>query len=227
MSEQTTTPDPFDAAYSEGMRLFKQQRYTDAIEAFARAAAHRPEDFRPHEMTACCHGSAGRWAECVEAFDRSQALGHECHQCRYNRGVALVRLRRADEALQSLDRSLELEPNNAAAWYERGLILGMHNGRGEGEIEPMDGRHEQAVLAFDRVIALEPDHYGAWYWKAYTLYKISHSSEATRGLVALGYKPNVARQALECIEHALTLRPGDQQAEGVRDTIREWIAGAG
>jgi hypothetical protein len=38
MSEPTVTPDPFDAAYDEGMRLFRQQRYNDAIEMFARAA---------------------------------------------------------------------------------------------------------------------------------------------------------------------------------------------
>ena len=59
MNEQPATPDPFDVAYDEGMRLFQQQRYNDAIGAFGRAAGHRPDDFRPWEMTACCHGSSG------------------------------------------------------------------------------------------------------------------------------------------------------------------------
>jgi tetratricopeptide (TPR) repeat protein len=226
VSDQPGTPDPFEVAYAEGSRLFEQCRFNDAIDAFARAAAHRPDDFRPWEMTACCHGSAERWTECVAAFDRSRALGHECEMCCFHRATALARLHRADEALASLDRSLELEPNNAAAWYQRGLILGMAHGRAPGELEFMDGRHEQAVVAFDRVIALQPDHYGAWYCKAYVLYKISQSWGATQGLVALGYGADVAQQALTYIEHALTLRPGDPQAEEVRETIREWIAGA-
>jgi Flp pilus assembly protein TadD len=217
------TPDPFDAAFGEGSRLFEQGRFNEAIDAFARAASHRSDDFRPWEMTACCHGSAGRWAECVAAFDQSRALGHECRMCHFNRATALARLHRADEALASLDRALELEPNNADAWYQRGLILGMAHGRAPGKAEFMDGRHEQAVVAFDRVIALQPDHYDAWYCKAYVLYKCSHSWGATQGLVALGYAPDVAQQALTCIDRALTLRPGDSQAEEVRETIREWI----
>ena len=99
MSDAPATPDPFEAAYEEGSRLFEQGRLNDAIEAFARAAAHKPADFRPWEMTACCHGSAGRWAECLAAFDHSRALGHECHMCCFNRATALVNLQRADEAL--------------------------------------------------------------------------------------------------------------------------------
>jgi Flp pilus assembly protein TadD len=59
MSDTPSTPDPFDVAYAEGSRLFEQQRYDEAIEAFARAASHRPDDFRPWEMTACCHDSNG------------------------------------------------------------------------------------------------------------------------------------------------------------------------
>jgi tetratricopeptide (TPR) repeat protein len=224
VNESQSTPDPFEQAYGEGSRLFQQQRFNEAIDAFARAAPHRPDDFRPWEMTACCHGSRGEWPECVAAFERARALGHECHMCCFNRGFALARLRRANDALQALERSLELEPNNAAAWYERGMILGMAHGRAQGEMEPFDGRHEQAVVAFDRVIALQPDHYGAWYCKAYTLYKMSHSWSAIQGLTALGYAPDVAQQALTCIEHALTLRPNDPQAEGLRETIREWIA---
>jgi tetratricopeptide (TPR) repeat protein len=220
---ESPTPNPFDAAYDEGSRLFEQGRYNDAIDAFARAATHRPDDFRPHEMTGCCFGSTGRWAECVAAFDRARALGHECPECCFNRGSALAQLQRADDALQALARALELDPNKVEAWYNRGLILGMAHGRAPGELEKLDGRHELAVVAFDRVIALRPDFPGGWYYKAYTLYKISQSWDATRGLIALGYEPDVAQQALACIDHVLVLRPDDEDAQELRETIREWL----
>ena len=39
MNNPSTTPDPFEAAYAEGSRLFDQGRYTEAIDAFARVMA--------------------------------------------------------------------------------------------------------------------------------------------------------------------------------------------
>jgi tetratricopeptide (TPR) repeat protein len=177
------TPDDFDHAYQHACQLFQAGKLQEAIDAFARAAQLRPEDFRPHEMTACCLGNLGRWQESLAAFDRAGQLGHDCPSCWYNRSIALCNLRRAPDALRALERSLELNPDNLAAWYDRGLILGMGYGRAQGEMEPFDGRHEQAVAAFDRVLAANPDHYGAWYCKAYVLYKISHSWQATQRLV--------------------------------------------
>ena len=130
---------------------------------------------------------------------------------------------RADDALLALDRAIELEPENIAAIYARGRVLGLAYGRGPREMEIMDGRHEKAVAAFDRVIALQPEHFGAWYGKAYTLYKISHSAQATQNLQTRGYAPDIVQQALACVEHALVLKPGNEQAEAARDTIKEWI----
>jgi tetratricopeptide (TPR) repeat protein len=218
------TPDPFERAYGEGCDLFNAGQFEAAVGAFSRAAALRPDDFRPWEMTACCLGGLGRWEDCLAAFERSRRLGHECHRCWYNRSLALCQLHQADEALRALDRSLELEPNNPAAWYDRGLILGMAYGRADGELEPFDGRHERAVAAFDRVLALQPGHYGAWYCKAYTLYKISHSWSAIQGLIAAGSPPDIPQQALACVERAIALQPGRPEAVELRDDIRAWIA---
>jgi tetratricopeptide (TPR) repeat protein len=217
-------PGSFERVYAEARRLFEDGQFDAAIEAFSRAAALDPRDFRPWEMTACCLGGLARWEECLAAFERARELGHECHLCWYNRALALTRLRRADDALQALDRSLALEPDNAAAWYKRGLILGMAEGRADGELEPFDGRHEQAVAEFDRVLKLEPDHYGAWYCKACTLYKISHSGAAMQRLFAAGASPDILQQALACVDRALELGPDREEAAALRDDILDWIA---
>jgi tetratricopeptide (TPR) repeat protein len=217
-------PHSFDETYAEGCRLFQAGQFEAAVEAFSRATALRPDDFRPWEMTGCSLGGLARWEDCLAAFDRSRQLGHECHHCWYNRSIALCQLRRADEALQALDRSLALGPNNPAAWYDRGLILGMAWGRLDREAELFDGRHEQAVAAFDRALALEPEHFGAWYCKAYTLYKISHSLFASQRLIATGASPDVAQQALACAEQALKIRPASQDAQSLKEDILAWIA---
>ena len=218
-------PDPFERAYGEGCELFNAGQFEGAIAAFARAADLRPDDFRPWEMTGCCFGGLSRWEECIAAFERSRSLGHECEHCWYNRSMALCELRRAEEALRAVDRSLELGPDNPEAWHFRGLILGMAHGRAPGELEKFDGRHEQAVAAFDRVLALQPDHYAALYCKAYTLYKISHSCEATQNLIAAGSPPNVLEQAVECVERAIALSPDDAQAVRLREQILAWMRG--
>lgn len=223
---QPEPPDEFKRAYGEGYRLFKEQKYDAATELFAQAAAIWPDNFMPWEMTGCCHGSAGRWAECVAAFEQSRQRGHECEFCWYNTATALRHLLRADDALHALDRALTLNPNHANAWYDRGLILGMAFGRRKDELEFMDGRHEKAVVAFDRAIALRPDAWATWYYKAYVLYKISQSSEATQGLVAAGYPPNPARQALTCVEKALALQPEQADAMELRDDVLEWLGEA-
>ncbi len=225
-----TQPDSFDQLYAEGCRLFGRSQFAAAVAAFSRAAALRPGDFRPWEMTACALAGLGHWEECLAAFERARQLGHECHQCWYNRSIALCRLHRASDALDALDRSLALKPDNPAAWYDRGLILGMAHGRAPGEIEPFDGRHEQAVTAFDRVLGLQPGHYGAWYCKAYTLYKICHSWSAPQGLLgagAAGAAANIPQQALECVDRALALQPGRAEAQRLRENILAWISGAG
>jgi tetratricopeptide (TPR) repeat protein len=216
--------DSFDQAYGEGCDFFNADQYDAAIAAFSRAAALRPDDFRPWEMTGCCYGGLAQWEDSLAAFERARDLGHECEQCCYNRSIALCQLHRAVEAIQALERSLELEPNNSAAWYKLGLILGMAHGRAHRELEPFDGRHERAVAAFDRVLALEPNHYGAWYCKAYTMYKCSHSWSATQGLIAAGYAPDILQQALACVEEAIALQPDRPEAASVRDDILAWIA---
>ncbi len=219
-------PDDFDQAYTEGWRLFNAGQLEGAIAAFARAAAIRPADYRPWEVTGCCLGGLSRWDESLAAFEKARQLGHECADCWFNRSIAMCQLHRAEEALQALDRSLSLEPNNVAAWHNKGMILGMAHGRAPGELELFDGRHERAVAAFDRVLVLEPEHCWAWHYKAYTLYKISHSWAAIQRLIAAGWPrdKDIAQEALACIERAMALHPDRPEAAELRDEITAWIA---
>ncbi|MCB9386121.1 MAG: tetratricopeptide repeat protein, partial [Bryobacterales bacterium] len=59
-------------------------------------------------------------------------------------------LGRLDEALTSLNKALELAPNNAWAWAVRGLLLGQAE------------RLEEALNSFDEAVAHNPSHTWAW-----------------------------------------------------------------
>jgi tetratricopeptide (TPR) repeat protein len=213
-------PDPIAITFPFQMacRLAEEGQLEAAAEAFARVAALCPQDFRPWEMRACCLGNLGRWEESLAAFEKAWQLGHECHECCYNRSLALCHLQRAAEALTALDRSLALEPNNPRAWFDRGMILGMAWGRSDQELEPFDGRHEQAVTAFDRVLALTPQHFEAWFYRACVLEKLCHQAQVRNRTAHLTGAPklpfdDLIRQAAESFDRAIAIRPQDSQVK--------------
>jgi tetratricopeptide (TPR) repeat protein len=63
-----------------------------------------------------------------------------------NRGAALRRLDRIEEALFDYDRALALAPNWVEAWNNRGVALAALN------------RHGEAIAAYDRALAINPRH---------------------------------------------------------------------
>jgi tetratricopeptide (TPR) repeat protein len=61
-----------------------------------------------------------------------------------NKGVALIKLGRYEEALQAADKAIKLDPNLALAWSIKGIAL-------------IDlGRYEEAVQAVDKAYELNP-----------------------------------------------------------------------
>jgi tetratricopeptide (TPR) repeat protein len=221
----------FEEAWACGSQAFDGGDFAHARRCFERATALRPDDALCWESLACALCNTGRFEDSLRAFETARRLGHECATCHYNTWVACRRLGRLEEGLQALERSLQLEAGNAQGWFDLGLALGGFLGAVGGEVVsggavavPMDGRHERAVTAFDRFLAAEPGHGGAWYCKAATLYTIGHSRAASENLIAAGYQPDILRQALTCVERALTLQPGSQEARALREDI---LAGLG
>jgi tetratricopeptide (TPR) repeat protein len=67
----------------------------------------------------------------------------------YGLGKILRMLQRSSEAEVELRRSIELEPNQTASYYEL------------GDIALTDGKFEEASALFQKVLAREPHHGGA------------------------------------------------------------------
>ncbi len=71
-----------------------------------------------------------------------------------NKGLILINLKRYDEALQNIDKALELQPDLAEAWINKGITL------------KFLGRYEEALNTYDKAIKFQPDLPYAWYNKA-------------------------------------------------------------
>ena len=59
-------------------------------------------------------------------------------------GFALSQQGKYDEALRTFDKAIEIDPQNADAWYLKGMVL-----------DDM-GKHDEATQAYDEAIRIDP-----------------------------------------------------------------------
>lgn len=82
------------------------------------------------------------------------------------KGVDFFGQGKYDEALQTLDKAIEIDPKLADAWVNKGVALGLQ------------GNHDGALQAFNNAIELNPQHANAWFGKAFTLQSLGRTTEA-------------------------------------------------
>jgi len=81
-------------------------------------------------------------------------------------GAILIAQHKAPEALQAFDRAIMLSPENADAFFNRGIALYAL------------GQLEEAVVSYDRAIQLNPGHLEAHNNKSAALYELGKKEEA-------------------------------------------------
>jgi tetratricopeptide (TPR) repeat protein len=84
--------------------------------------------------------------------------------------------------LQAYDKTLELNPDDAKAWYNEGVALHKL------------GRHEETLQAYDKALELNPDDANAWYNKGVELHKLGRSTEHDFGMA---YAKSMLEQKIE------------------------------
>lgn len=101
----------------------------------------------------------------------------------FNKGVALAKLGKYEEAIECYDKVIELNPNYAPAWYNKGVALAKL------------GRYEEAIECYKKAVELNPDYVDAWFNMGVAYAKLGKYEEA-----------------IKCYDKVLELNPKDYYA---------------
>jgi tetratricopeptide (TPR) repeat protein len=129
-----------------------------------------------------------------------------------NKGEALRNLAKYEEAINCLDRAIEIEPNYASAWYNKGLAL-------EGV-----AKYEEAIRCYDKVIEIDPNYAYALNNKGAALFSLGKYEEAFNCFIkSIKIDPNNAsawnnkgsalvnlgrhKEAIRCYDKAIEIDP--------------------
>jgi len=101
------------------------------------------------------HGQVMQLAEQYEDALESYAAAKACEPDKaalaiYNQGKVYEDLQQWDQAFEAFDTVVELDPEDADAWVNRGMAL--------AEVD----RHLEAIVSYDRALKLSPDDVDAW-----------------------------------------------------------------
>jgi tetratricopeptide (TPR) repeat protein len=135
----------------------------------------------------------------------------------FNRGVDFFYKSQYELALKAFEKVIELKPDHADAWNNKGATLDKL------------GRHEESLKAFEKVIELKPDDADAWYNKGATLDKLGRHEESLKASgKAIELKPDRAgawnnkgvvlnklgrhEESLKAFEKVIELKPDDADA---------------
>lgn len=137
---------------AEGVNLGNSGRYQEALDRFNKAI----ELADLERLKAAAAGTTLAGANTVIARGLAR------------RGTAMINLGRTDEALSSLNRALEMDPDDLAAWIGKGNVLAQ------------TGQLDEALFCFDKAIELNPNVAAAWQGKGKTLQKMGRDAEARK-----------------------------------------------
>ena len=214
---------PALSPFAEALALHQAGRLADAERPISAFSRKFPIISTHCICSASFSTSAATTQQAVRQIDLALKRSPRNHFALNNRGIALVELKRFDEALATLDRAIAARPDYAEAHSNRGNVL--------KELK----RFEAALSSYDRAVSLRPDFADAHSNRSNVLNALKRSTEAlaasdralalrqdfaeahsNRGNALCGLKRFA--EALTACDRALALRPDFAEAHCNRGT---------
>jgi tetratricopeptide (TPR) repeat protein len=182
----TPTPPP-ESFITEAEEAFKQGKMTQAIEAYKKAIASRPNDSSLYVALARVQVFAGKYKDAQTSSEDALLLNANNSMAHAVRAWALDFQGNFLEAESSIKRALELDSNNALAhaYYVEILV----DSSGSGSFGGMEKAIEESKVA----VALAPDALETRRARGYLLEATGNYEEAIREYeAAVAINPNIS-----------------------------------
>lgn len=139
------SPDDAHFHYIHALVLHRSERQKEALAAAHEAVRLAPDDDESFSLLAAIHLNQGDWQAALGAAEQALALQPDSTEAANFRAMALVRLGRKAEAMQTVDATLRRDPENAFSHANQGWNCLHRN-----EIRP-------ALDHFREALRLEPE----------------------------------------------------------------------
>jgi Flp pilus assembly protein TadD len=124
-------PDDPDVLLALASGLAAARRYDVAERELRRAQRLAPERWEIFQQLGVLNFKRGRYADAEVELGKSIELGGIDAASYFYRGESLNHLNRIDEALESLERAVQLDPRNGRAYFAMGILYDRKHLRAE------------------------------------------------------------------------------------------------
>jgi tetratricopeptide (TPR) repeat protein len=156
MQEATTADPTKDLLWAYlGDAYVGGKKYPEAVEAFQKAIAIKPDSAVYHNALANAYNKAGQSDKALAEYAQvAQMDPANAATAYFNVGIVNYNTNKPDDAVAAFDKSLQLDPNRADAYYYKGMALLTKATLGkDGKYSPAPG----TVESFQKYLELKPD----------------------------------------------------------------------
>lgn len=183
-----------DKLFLKGNKLYEQQQYEEAVEAYKEALQISPSEWGYYFNLALAYKKLGRKQEATESFQKAVELNPESYSSNKELGEALAKDGDYEEAKKYYLKATEISPDDPDAFYNLGVCL------------TNLGESEEALRLFLKTVELNKD-YAEAYYQIGTLYisqnrveEAVHNLEKFLELAPQHEKAPIAKQLLQYLK---------------------------
>jgi len=155
------------ALASLGNREESNQFLKKAIDVYDREIKDNPKNatawFCKAGLISILNGSE----EAISAYDKVIELnGSKMIDALITKGNILLNLGRYNESLDTIDKAIQLDPENPSVWYEKATYYNIL------------GKYNESLDAYEMITKLEPEKASAWWFKGNALKALGRQTDA-------------------------------------------------
>lgn len=158
------------SAMTQGDRLVKEGRYSDAIEYYNRAIRMGSKPSSAWSSKGVAFKRMKEYDEALRCEDIAIQLNPKNEFAWCNKGDVYFKLGEYRKAVACYDKALEIRPRYAIAWNNKGAALARLN------------KFQEAKKCHDKAIKLRPKYIAAWLNRGEVLVRLGRRDEAEKSL---------------------------------------------